>query len=230
MVSFEYPILKESFTVFKELPISSRTENRGTTRSTIHGLGVNDAPYQTTIKVNGVPYTCPYFSRWKVMLDRCYSKGWLRKHPTYAYCEVAPEWHSFMAFKHWMMTQDWQGKQLDKDLLSLDKKVYSPNTCLFVTRQVNSLFNERNNAQGALPLGIYARNGKYEVGVSKGNAKRSWVGRYHTVPDAIDAYVKAKLEVVAEVCRKEKDPKVRQAIQKYSKYFADKLLLLKTAY
>lgn len=216
--------------MFREIPIADRTEKRGSVRGTIHGIGVNDAPYQTTIKVGGIKYMCPYFLRWKFMMDRCYSKQWVTKHPTYATCYVAPVWHSFMAFKAWMTTQDWKDKQLDKDLLSRGTKRYSPETCLFVSRQVNSLFNERENAQGNLPLGIYGRNGKYEVGVSRGLGKRSWVGAYATVPEAIDAYVQAKAEVTAQVVRQEPDPTVKEAIEKYSKYFTEKLLLLKAGY
>lgn len=216
--------------MFKEIPIANRTEKRGSARSSIHGVGINDAPYQTSIKVAGTTHVCPYYLRWRFMMDRCYSKQWAAKHPTYKACFVVPEWHSFMAFKTWMQAQAWKDKQLDKDLLSLGVKKYSPETCLFVSRQVNSLFNERENAQGDLPLGIYARHGKYEVGVSRGAGKRNWVGAYATVPEAIDAYVQAKAEVTAEVIRQEPDPVVRTAIKNYFQYFTDKLLLLKAGY
>ena len=41
-------------------------------------------------------------------------------------------------FKDWMENQDWEGNQLDKDLLFEGNKVYGPKTCVFVTRMVNN--------------------------------------------------------------------------------------------
>ena len=216
--------------MFKEIPLSERTENRGSKRSLIYKKAINDAPYQTIITLNGVKYSCPYFTRWRNMLDRCYSPSWLKKHPTYVGCTVYPAWHSFMEFKKWMMTQNWEGKQLDKDLLSLGNKRYSPDTCLFVSRQVNSLFNERENAQGELPVGIYGRKGKYEVGVSYGGGKRSWVGSYNSILEAIDAYVTAKMKAVSLVLQNEQDKQVRTAVKNYAQYFTDKMNILKAGY
>jgi hypothetical protein len=215
--------------MFKEILLENRTEKRGSARSLIYRKGVNDAPYQTTIKINGIAYNCPYFTRWKFMLDRCYSPSWLKKHPTYVGCVVCPEWHYFMAFKAWMITKNWQGKQLDKDLLSLGKKIYSPTTCLFVTPQINSLFNTRDTPNG-LPLGVYKRKDKYEVGVSLGDAKRTWIGSYSTVAEAIDAYIAAKTQAAKTVVNKEHDVEVKKAVMNYLKYFADNLLLLKTVF
>lgn len=216
--------------MFKEIPLEAKKDRRGMKRSLVYGIGINDAPYQTTIKINNVLYTCPYFSRWVYMMSRCYGKAWLKNHPTYLGCSVAPVWYSFMAFRSWMMTQQWEGQQLDKDLLSKEKKIYSPETCLFVSSQVNSLFNERENAQGDLPLGIYARNGKFEVGVSVGKAKRTWVGAYDTVPNAIDAYLEAKSKVVRKVANEQNRPEVRQAILEYLAFFTDKHSRLKAGY
>lgn len=216
--------------MFREIPLTSKQKKRGAKRTKIHGIGINDAPYQTTIKINGLVYTCPYFSRWKFMFDRCYSKSWLTKHPTYRGCTVAPEWHSFMAFRHWMIGQQWQGLQLDKDLLSQNEKVYSPTTCLFVSAHVNSLFNIREASRGKLPLGIYARNGLFEVGVSLGKAKRTWVGAYKTVSEAIDAFIAAKSSVARELANKQTDPRVKKAILDYLRYFTDEYSLLKAGY
>lgn len=216
--------------MFKEIPIEQKSDKRGMTRSKVRGVGINDAPYLTSYKINGTVYTCPYILRWRTMLERSYSKSWHKRNPTYIGSSVCNEWHSFMAFKAWMTTQDWVGKQLDKDLLSLGKKTYSPETCLFVSPGINSLFLEKDNAQGHLPLGIYARNGKYEVGVSLGNSKRTWVGSYKTVPEAIDAYLSAKEKAVAIAISKESNPRVIQAVKNYYKYFADKLCALKAAY
>ena len=216
--------------MFVEIPVHSKSDKRGAKRSLVFGVGINDAGYQTSIVVNGRRYVCPYYEKWLFMLSRSYSKSWHKKHPTYVGCSVSKEWHSFMTFKVWMESQNWKGKQLDKDLLSLANKRYSPETCLFVTPRVNSLFNERAASQGRYPLGVYARNGKYEVGVSEGKAKRVWVGSYKTVPEAIDAYLLAKKKVVDLVVANEPNKEVKTAIENYWVYFADKCSLLKAGY
>ena len=216
--------------MFKEVLLENITEKRGSKRSKVHGIGINDAPYKTSITIQGVKYTCPYYARWLYMLNRCHSKNWLKRHPTYIGCTIHPEWYVFSSFKSWMLTQDWKDKQLDKDLLSLGNKHYSPANCLFVSRQINSLFNERENDQGDLPLGVYKRNDKYEVGISYGKGKRTWVGAYSSIPEAIDAYVFAKVKAVQIALQNEPNKQVRDAVKKYSIYFTDKLNMLKTAY
>jgi hypothetical protein len=198
--------------------------------SLVYGVGINDAPYQTTIQLNGATYTCPYFIRWRTMIGRCYDKTYQKNNPSYSGCTVTPAWHSFMAFKAWMMTQFWQDQQLDKDLLSKGSKNYSPETCLFVSRQVNSFFNERGASRGTLPLGIYARKEKFEVGVSLGAGKRTWVGVYNNVPDAIDAYLQAKAKAAQKLAKEQTDPAIKQAILDYSEYFTDKHSRLKAGY
>ena len=215
--------------MFRHLPLDQR-DPRGTKRGMIHGRGINDAPYQTSYKTAEGTETCPYFMRWRTMFQRCYSTHWLNKHPTYMGCEVCSEWYSFMNFRAWMTTQDWEGKQLDKDLLSLGNgKVYSPATCLFISPQINSLFNTGNTSKDGLPLGVGLNKGRYEVGCSDGTG-RKFVGNYDTVPEAIDAYVTAKRKVIQTVIADEPNHIIREAVQKFSDFFTDNLLLQKTMY
>ena len=107
----------------------------GRPRMPIRGRGVNDAPYITTSTEHG---RCPYYAKWLNMFTRCYSKAYKSHFPTYNGCEVSEEWYSFMAFREWMEDQDWEGKQLDKDIISNNGKLYSPDNCAFVTLRTNS--------------------------------------------------------------------------------------------
>ena len=116
------------------------------------GVGINDADYKVELKrvvgrVNGKPireidWICPFYYKWRNMLVRGYSRKLKDRHKTYEECYVCEEWLRFSNFKAWMEQQDWEGKQLDKDLLVIGNKLYSPSTCCFVSRQVNS-FSDR---------------------------------------------------------------------------------------
>lgn len=116
----------------------------------VHGVGVNDANYpvvnySSTNKITGKPTQtiCIFYNTWKAMLERCYSESLKRRRPSYIGCTVCEEWLLFSNFKVWMETQDWKGNQLDKDLLIEHNKVYSPETCLFLSREVNSFLTSR---------------------------------------------------------------------------------------
>lgn len=103
----------------------------------LYGVGINDAEYQvnTTREKNSkreIVWRCPYYQKWVNMLERAYGP----QRPTYKDVKVCPEWKSFTSFKSWMQTQDWEGKELDKDLRG-DGKLYSPEFCAFVSKKVN---------------------------------------------------------------------------------------------
>ena len=92
----------------------------------VFGVGINDADYVIDKRINAslpgerrsqkVLWACPYYSRWKDVLSRCYAAYHLLKRPNYFDCTVCEEWLLFSNFKKWMEQQDWEGKQLDKDL------------------------------------------------------------------------------------------------------------------
>jgi hypothetical protein len=53
-----------------------------------------------------------------------------------------------------MVTQDWKGKQLDKDLLFEGNKVYSPETCVFIPQLINKFTLDSINTRGLYPIGV----------------------------------------------------------------------------
>ena len=66
-------------------------------RNLVAGVGINDADYNVTLhdKETGkcIIWSCPYYSRWKGMLVRCYSSNHKNKQPSYKGCTVCEEWH-----------------------------------------------------------------------------------------------------------------------------------------
>ena len=166
----------------------------------VHDIGINDADYSVYPVVNGKQAMCPYYMVWKGMIERCYSKVCHKKHPTYVDCSVSEEWLTFSNFKSWMETQDWKGKQLDKDILIPGNKVYSREACVFVSSEVNSLMIDCAKARGQWPVGVHFHKieKKFRAQVSI-HGKRVQLGRFKTSEDAYKAYVIAKTEHVRDV-------------------------------
>lgn len=131
-------------------------------RKLVYGIGINDVDYNVTWYISpGVQKHCPYFSRWKDMLKRCYSEGFRAKKPWYEGCTVCNSWLRLSTFKVWMETQEWQGLELDKDVLNLGNKHYSPENCVFIPKYVNLLATTGSGSRNTLPLGVKLTNLNY---------------------------------------------------------------------
>lgn len=128
----------------------------------ICGRGINDSNCRITRTKQGKTiWRCPYYVVWSSMLFRCYSAYELNRKPTYKDCHVCKEWLLFSNFKAWMEAQDWEGRQLDKDILG-DGKLYSPGTCCFVPQWLNSLFHPCTSKCG-LPIGVSRAGSKFKA-------------------------------------------------------------------
>lgn len=125
----------------------------GRPRTPLFGIGINDADYLVQPRVNGRNERCHFYVVWADMFQRCYCKKHHLRRPTYIGCSVAQEWHLFSNFKKWMETQDWHGKQLDKDILVVGNKIYSPDTCVFVDAMTNGFVLERGAADNGRLIG-----------------------------------------------------------------------------
>lgn len=99
-------------------------------------IGVGD--FRSTIKGKATRE----YSRWKLMMDRCYSDNYQSRNKSYIGCEVCDYWHNFQNFAKWFVDNhpsDGLDYHLDKDLKSGGKgKLYSPSTCVFITRDENN--------------------------------------------------------------------------------------------
>ena len=197
----------------------------------VYGVGINDADYVTrkmeTIEVNGVRkkklvWECHYYRTWKSMLKRCYSPKYQEKRPTYKGCSVSEEWLTFSVFKSWMEKQDFEDKQLDKDLLFEGNKVYSEETCAFVNKTVNLFTTDRGNDRGEWLIGVYwhKRDGRF---VSQCNnpftKKREHLGYFTCEQEAHQAWLKRKLELATLLAEEQTDSRVAKAlIERYTNY------------
>ena len=108
------------------------------------------------------------YKYWASMLKRCYDKNFLKNHPTYQECSVCKEWHNFTNFRKWYIENSYNINEritLDKDILIKGNKIYSPNTCLLVPVDINSLF-------------IYLYDNKIQIWKSKRNKQTYYIVKY----------------------------------------------------
>lgn len=182
-------------------------------RGLIDGVGINDAPYIINIKVDGSYVMCPYYKTWKSMLARCYSANFQSANPSYRGCWVCDEWLYFMNFRMWMEKQDWEGLFLDKDIIVKGNKCYSPDTCIFVTRQVNSILIDRAADRGGCVVGVSwsKSNGKYCAKCSV-DSKQVNLGFYDSEEEASFAYRVFKGNVVKVIAEQQEDIRLVDAL------------------
>lgn len=180
----------------------------------IFGVGINDADYIVQPTVNGKQVQCKIYTVWKSMISRCYDLRELGRRPTYIDCSVDTGWHSFMNFRAWMLTQDFEGKQLDKDLLYPGNKVYSKDACIFISRALNNFILENASTRGTLPLGVTVSGNKFMAQCRNPFTKTSkYLGTFSTPEEAHLAWKKYKHELALEYAKLETDPRIIKALQ-----------------
>ena len=172
----------------------------------VFGVGINDADYavQPTDPATGKQCVCSYYSKWQSMLKRCYYERYQEKQPTYKGCYVCNEWLTFSVFKEWMEGQDWEGKELDKDLLDGKNKEYSPDKCVFVSNVLNKFVIDSGRARGEHMIGVsfYKLNGKFRSSCQNPITKKNeTLGYFTSEMDAHLAWRARKLELVDELLK-----------------------------
>lgn len=143
----------------------------------------------------------PAYQKWRNMFSRCYNPKYHEKKPTYIDCMVSENWHDFQDFADWFCSNEfnYSDYELDKDLILPGNKLYSPEYCVLIPRQINSLLNSNKAIRGDLPQGIHwdTRDKKYKVQISINN-KRRHLGYFDCPNEAYQAYKKAKEAHVKE--------------------------------
>lgn len=190
----------------------------------VYGVGLNDADYSVTLvektSTTGVGRSsvtigqCPIYEAWKGMLRRCYSKKLHAINPTYIGCSVASEWLSFSVFRAWMAKQSWEGSQLDKDILIPGNKVYSPETCVFVSRELNSFMTDSGSARGQLPIGVDWHLGKFRANCNNPfSGAKEHLGYFADPNKAHEAWRARKHELACQYADMQTDPRVAAALR-----------------
>lgn len=199
----------------------------GARRKLLFGVGINDADYPVRTKVGGKYIICPFYSRWMKVLSRCYSKKLHLVNPTYADCSICEEWFLFSSFKGWMEDQDWEGKQLDKDIIVPNNKVYSPDTCAFIDQALNKFFKNSTSTRGSYPQGVcWSRTNKKFSSQVKVSGETTCLGHYDNVSEAEIAYLSIKCKLACSYRDKHPDHRVRGGIDIRVQQMYDRILAL----
>ncbi len=99
------------------------------------------------------------FTFWGSMIKRSHSENYKKIHPAYLDISCCEEWHNLQIFGKWFDENYTKGYHLDKDLKVYGNKIYSPETCTFVPREINNFFYSK----GKKIMGVAQYNNKYSA-------------------------------------------------------------------
>ena len=150
------------------------------------------------------------YGEWKGMLERCYDPYYINKKMTYKDCFVCDEWLCYQNFAKWFYENYYsipnKKMRLDKDILYKGNKIYSPETCVFVTERINSLFTKADKSRGKFPIGCAIDGNKIRVRCCT-LEKREELGRFplNRPFQAFTCYKQFKEKYIKEVADEYKD-------------------------
>lgn len=135
---------------------------------------------------------------WASMIQRCYDPKRLKIRPDYLGCSVDEKWHNFQNFQEFYLKKYKNGFQLDKDLILIDNKIYSEDTCSFVPHQINVLIGKKGS-RGTREISPNYFSARISI-----DGKRKHIGVFKTESDAFLAYKKAKEEYIKTMAERYK--------------------------
>lgn len=169
------------------------------------------------------------YDQWNSMRKRCKAGGaYQQNKPTYVGCKFEPTWDSFDVFIEWadkqvgFLSKDEEDNYfpLDKDILGGDIKLYSPETCAFVPKRINSFFSRLDGTDNGLPKGVYFKKtiSRFIAQGTNWEGENLYLGCYKTPEEAHAAYVvnkEAKAKQLAEFYRDVIDVRVYEKLMSF---------------
>lgn len=141
------------------------------------------------------------FIRWRNMIQRCYNSKVHSYKPYYRGKKVCEEWLIFQNFKIWYDEHMIPGAKvdLDKDLICKSSNIYSPETCVFISHFLNTLFEDRGTEKKIEQTG----DGKFKVYMYILNKKIEG-DIYDTESEALQGFYNLKKKYIEKVAEKSK--------------------------
>ena len=135
------------------------------------------------------------YQTWRNMLMRVFSEDYHKKKPTYIGVEVCDEWLNLQVFGKWFEENFIEDYVLDKDLLGNSTKIYSPDTCLFISPRLNSFLTNKKSVNKSGYTGVYWHNrDKVWVASIHVDGKPRHLGYFDKIEEANETYKVARLE------------------------------------
>ena len=103
----------------------------------VYGVGYAKGTRESPVRTDGGDDHS--YRTWFGMLTRCYKDGGIKSYKDVSVCE---EWHDYMNFRTWYFEHVKNGLgdnfAIDKDLFGKGKRLYSPQTCCFLPKEINA--------------------------------------------------------------------------------------------
>lgn len=158
----------------------------------VYNLGIIDIP-------NASGYSS--WRTWLYMLKRVATKK------SYSNVTICDEWLTFSNFHKWFDRHWRKGWDLDKDLKG--HLLYSPDTCVYLPKEINQCLQRHN--------GIKKSNGVWIAEYSRGG-QLECIGEYGSKEEAQEAYLKEKkeyLDYLVQLYRHSLDRETQQLLREY---------------
>jgi len=149
------------------------------------------------------------YQRWIGIIKRCYNEKQLQIQPTYINAIICNKWHNFQNFAKWFndnYIKDWE---IDKDIKGKGLKIYSPETTMFVPKEINRFFQIKNKKYYG------AQFHKHKNKCFKVNKKY-----FYNIKDAINYYWNEKYKNMQILIKKY--PKFKESLEDYFEYYFNK--------
>ena len=122
-------------------------------------FGTNDLRGKFSVRDYGVCPIATAYADWSSMLIRSYSEEFKNKKKSYTNVTCCDEWRTFSNFLAWFEDNGQpfnvvKGLALDKDLKSLWGYLYSPENCIYIPSELNTMLLMSTNSKECL-LGVY---------------------------------------------------------------------------
>ena len=201
-------------------PVIGKSGPRPELRELCYGVGINDV-------------MIPFFTRtrtwktWNGIIRRTDNRDpkWINEQNKTSYlgCTLDPRWYKLSVFKEWIeQWDDYENKEIDKDILIPGNLEYGPDTCLMVRREINAWFKP-HATKGELPRGVtwnshWKRNGTgkpYRAQITPIGGKRTHLGHYDTIEEASAVFQSARKKELKILMESETDERVRNAVMNY---------------
>lgn len=146
------------------------------------------------------------YKRWKEILDRCYNPD-CDSYISYGArgVVICEEWKNYQNFAKWYEENCTDETfAIDKDILCKGNKVYCPEYCRFIPKDINSALTSRRRERRDYPVGVRLKDG-YIIAQINYMGKKKHLGSFSTVEKAFAAYKVAKEQCLKDYADKYKD-------------------------